>query len=60
MFQLLVRNRLVHHPRMPRESSRLAHRVIEQRITGWQSLKGEHLAARLRAYRDAIRDRVTQ
>ena len=45
---------------MQRESRHLAHRVIERLIAVRQRLQGEHLAARVRAHRDAIRDRVTQ
>ncbi len=45
---------------MQRESSHLAHCGIERLIATRQSLQGVHLAARVRAHRDAIRDRVVQ
>jgi len=43
-----------------RESSHLAHGGIDWLIAAWQRLQGEHLAARVRAHRDAIGDGVTQ
>ena len=45
---------------MQRESSHLAHLVNERLIAVQQRLQREHLAARVRAHCDAVRDRVTQ
>jgi len=43
-----------------RESRYLADRVNERLIAVRQSLQGEHLAARVRPHRDAVRDRMAQ
>ena len=46
--------------RVQRESGHLANRVNGRLIAVGQGLQGEHLAPRVRAYRDAVRDRVAQ
>ncbi len=56
-FQLLAFIRPGRDPRMQRKSRHLAHCVIGRFIADRQGLQGEHLAARLRAHGDAIRDR---
>ena len=48
------------HLRGERESRYLADIINERLIAIRQGLQREHLAARVRAHRDAVRDRVAQ
>jgi hypothetical protein len=59
-FQLLAIVRLRRDTRVQRESSHFAHCGIERLIATRQSLQGEHLAARVRTHRYAIRDGAAQ